>query len=97
MLGSDYLGLKPRLAVQEGDVIAAGAPVFAHKDTADVQVVSPVSGRVKAVNRGARRVLVSVEIEVDAAAAEPVAEESPEPSKPAKPKRGWWQRTFGDE
>ena len=33
----------------------------------------------------------------DAAAAEPVAEESPEPSKPAKPKRGWWQRTFGDE
>ena len=33
----------------------------------------------------------------DAAMAEPVAEESPEPSKPAKPKRGWWQRTFGDE
>ncbi len=32
-----------------------------------------------------------------AAAAESVAEESPEPSKPAKPKRGWWQRTFGDE
>ncbi|WP_295453585.1 Na(+)-translocating NADH-quinone reductase subunit A [uncultured Pseudophaeobacter sp.] len=72
LLGSDYLGLKPRLAVQEGDVIAAGAPVFAHKDTPDVQVVSPVSGRVKAVNRGARRVLVSVEIEVDATAAEPV-------------------------
>ena len=72
LLGSDYLGLKPRLAVQEGDVIAAGAPVFAHKDTPDVQVVAPVSGRVKAVNRGARRVLISVEIEVDAAAAEPV-------------------------
>ncbi|MCF8881419.1 ribonuclease E/G [Erythrobacter sp. SN021] len=33
----------------------------------------------------------------DAAAAEPAAEESPEPGKPAKPKRGWWQRTFGDE
>lgn len=72
LLGSDYLGLKPRLAVQEGDVIAAGAPVFAHKDTPDVQVVSPVAGRVKAVNRGARRVLVSVEIEVDASAVEPV-------------------------
>ena len=72
LLGSDYLGLKPRLAVQEGDAIAAGDPVFAHKDTPEVQVVSPVSGRVKAVNRGARRVLISVEIEVDAAAAEPV-------------------------
>ena len=72
LLGSDYLGLKPRLAVQEGDVVAAGAPVFAHKDTPDVQVVSPVSGRVKAVNRGARRVLISVEIEVDATAATPI-------------------------
>ncbi|EBA15382.1 Na(+)-translocating NADH-quinone reductase subunit A [Roseobacter sp. SK209-2-6] len=71
-MGSDYLGLKPRLAVQEGDVVAAGTPVFANKDTAAAQVVSPVAGRVKAVNRGARRVLISVEIEVDPAAAEPV-------------------------
>ncbi|MEP2718526.1 Na(+)-translocating NADH-quinone reductase subunit A [Pseudophaeobacter sp.] len=72
LLGSDYLGLKPRLAVQEGDIVAAGAPIFANKDTSDVQVVAPVSGRVKAINRGARRVLISVEIEVDAAAAEPI-------------------------
>lgn len=72
MLGSDYIGLKPRLAVQEGDVVAAGCPVFAHKDTPEAQVVAPVSGRVKAINRGARRVLISVEIEVDAGAAEPV-------------------------
>ncbi len=72
LLGSDYLGLKPRLAVQEGDVVAPGTPVFAHKDTPEVQVVSPVAGRIKAINRGARRVLISVEIEVDAAAATPV-------------------------
>ncbi len=72
VLGQDYIGLKPRLSVQEGDVIAAGAPIFAHKDTPEVQVTAPVSGRIKAINRGARRVLVSVEIEVDSAAAEPV-------------------------
>lgn len=72
ILGQDYIGLKPRLAVQEGDVIAAGAPVLAHKETPEVQVTSPVSGRVKAVNRGARRALVSVVIEVDEAAAKPV-------------------------
>ncbi len=72
VLGSDYLGLKPRLSVQEGDSVAAGTPIFANKDTPDVQVVSPVAGRIKAVNRGARRVLVSVEIEVDATAADPV-------------------------
>ncbi|WP_136442832.1 Na(+)-translocating NADH-quinone reductase subunit A [Pacificoceanicola onchidii] len=72
ILGQDYIGLKPRLAVQEGDVIAAGAPILAHKDTPEVKITAPVSGRIKAINRGARRVLVSVEIEIDDSAAEPV-------------------------
>ncbi len=71
LLGADYLGLKPRLSVEEGDIVAAGAPVFVHKDTPEVQVVSPVCGRVKAINRGQRRVLISVEIEVDDGAAQP--------------------------
>ncbi len=72
VLGDDYIGLKPRLAVQEGDVVGAGAPIFAHKDTPDVQVTAPVTGRIKAINRGARRKLVSVEIAVDDSAAEPL-------------------------
>lgn len=72
ILGSDYIGLKPRLAVAEGDVVGAGAPILSHKDTPNVLITSPVTGRVKAVNRGARRVLVSVEIEIDEKAAEPV-------------------------
>lgn len=69
VLGADYIGLKPRLSVAEGDVVGAGAPIFYHKDTPDVLITSPVSGRVKAVNRGHRRVLLSVEIERDDAAA----------------------------
>ncbi|MEM9783601.1 MAG: NADH:ubiquinone reductase (Na(+)-transporting) subunit A, partial [Pseudomonadota bacterium] len=72
VLGADYLGLKPRLSVDEGDIVGAGAPIFAHKDTPDAVVVTPVSGRIKAINRGLRRVLISVEIEVDADAAEPL-------------------------
>ena len=72
VLGADYIGLKPRLAVQEGDAVACGAPIFAHKDTPTVIVTSPVSGRVRAVNRGARRALISVEVQVDADAAAPV-------------------------
>ncbi|WP_443189680.1 Na(+)-translocating NADH-quinone reductase subunit A [Oceanicola sp. S124] len=72
LLGADYIGLKPRLAVQEGDVVAAGAPVFAHKDNPEALVTAPVSGRIKAIHRGARRKLVSVEIEADATAAEPL-------------------------
>ncbi len=72
VLGADYLNLKPRLKVQEGDNIGAGAPIFFDKDTPDVLVTSPVSGRVKAINRGQRRVLISVEIEIDDTAAQPI-------------------------
>lgn len=71
-LGADYIGLKPRLAVKEGDLVGAGAPLFAHKDTPETFVTAPVSGRVTAINRGHRRALVSVVIEADPAAAQPV-------------------------
>jgi len=66
VLGDDYIGLKPRLSVAVDDIVVTGTPIFAHKDTPQVQIVSPVAGRVKAINRGARRKLISVEIEVDA-------------------------------
>lgn len=72
VIGADYIGLKPRLLVEEGDVVGAGAPILFHKDTPEVFVTAPVSGRVKAINRGERRVLLSVEIEVDDTAAAPV-------------------------
>ena len=69
ILGDDYIGLKPRLTVAEGDSVVAGTPIFTHKDTPQVQVVSPVAGRIKAINRGARRKLISVEIQVEGDAA----------------------------
>ncbi|MEM9060991.1 MAG: Na(+)-translocating NADH-quinone reductase subunit A [Pseudomonadota bacterium] len=72
LLGEDYLGLRPRLSVAEGDVVGPGAPIFNDKDMPGVQVVSPVAGRVASINRGARRKLISVEIEVEDGAAESV-------------------------
>ena len=69
VLGADYIGLKPRLQVEEGDKVGAGAPIFFHKDSPEVMVTAPASGRVRAINRGARRVLISVEIDVDPKAA----------------------------
>ncbi|MGB0697521.1 MAG: Na(+)-translocating NADH-quinone reductase subunit A [Rhodospirillaceae bacterium] len=63
LLGDDYLGLKPRIHVAEGDEVKRGSPIMANKDVPDANIVSPVAGRVKAVNRGARRKLISVEIE----------------------------------
>ncbi|MEM9708005.1 MAG: Na(+)-translocating NADH-quinone reductase subunit A [Pseudomonadota bacterium] len=71
-VGSDYIGLKPRLEIEEGDAVGVGAPLFSHKDTPEAKVVSPVNGRIKAINRGHRRALISVEIQVLAGAAEPV-------------------------
>ncbi len=72
LLGGDYIGLKPRILVEEGQAIGAGTPVMIHKDLPDVQIVAPVSGRVKAINRGARRKLISVEITADDTAADAV-------------------------
>ncbi|WP_120502007.1 Na(+)-translocating NADH-quinone reductase subunit A [Roseovarius sp. EL26] len=64
VLGADYLGLKPRMLVQEGDDVKRGTPLFCHKDAEEAMMVAPMSGKVVAINRGARRVLQSVVIEV---------------------------------
>ncbi|MEM8914893.1 MAG: Na(+)-translocating NADH-quinone reductase subunit A [Pseudomonadota bacterium] len=72
LVGDDYLGLKPRISVEEGDSVVPGSPILHDKDLPDVQVVSPVSGTVKAINRGARRKLISIEIAVADSSAEPV-------------------------
>ncbi|TNF19349.1 MAG: Na(+)-translocating NADH-quinone reductase subunit A [Rhodobacteraceae bacterium] len=69
ILGDDYQGLKPRIVVSEGDVVGPGTPVMFDKNMPEAQIVSPVAGTVKAINRGARRKLISIEIEVQEGAA----------------------------
>ncbi len=64
VLGPDYIGLKPRMLVQEGEEVVRGQPLFCHKDAPEALMVAPMTGRVAAINRGARRVLQSVVIEV---------------------------------
>ncbi len=72
IVGDDYADLKPRLAVAEGDTVAAGSPILTDKRTPTVNVVSPVAGRVRAINRGARRKLISVVIDADPASDEAI-------------------------
>ncbi|MEM6834969.1 MAG: Na(+)-translocating NADH-quinone reductase subunit A [Pseudomonadota bacterium] len=72
LLGEDYSGLKARVAVSVGDKVGRGAHIFAHKDTPEVSVTAPLSGRVLSVNRGPRRSLISVVISADEDAADPV-------------------------
>jgi len=64
VLGPDYIGLKPQMLVQEGDEVVRGQPLFCHKDAPEAMMVAPMTGRVSAINRGARRVLQSVVVEV---------------------------------
>lgn len=65
LLGSDYIGLKPKMLIGEQEQVQRGTPLFCHKDDPEAVIVSPVTGRVRAINRGARRVLQSVVIDID--------------------------------
>ena len=65
LLGADYMGLRPTAVVREGTRVALGQPLFTHKDDPRVQYVSPGSGTVTAINRGARRALLSVVITLE--------------------------------
>ncbi|NOQ35643.1 MAG: Na(+)-translocating NADH-quinone reductase subunit A [Methylococcaceae bacterium] len=70
VLGQDFIGLKPKMLVAEGDNVKLGQPLFADKQNSGVLFTSPAAGVVKAVNRGAKRVLQSVVIELKGKAEE---------------------------
>ncbi|MFT4826045.1 MAG: Na+-transporting NADH:ubiquinone oxidoreductase subunit A [Halioglobus sp.] len=65
LVGFDYVGMKPTMAVSEGDTVKLGQELFVDKKTEGVKYTSPASGKVAAINRGAKRVLQSVVIEVE--------------------------------
>lgn len=65
IIGFDYVGMKPTMAVKEGDRVKLGQLLFTDKKTEGVRYTAPASGIISAVNRGERRVLQSVVIDVD--------------------------------
>tara|TARA_Y100001933_G_scaffold162694_2_gene161059 strand:- start:5517 stop:6863 length:1347 start_codon:yes stop_codon:yes gene_type:complete len=70
VIGSDYNGMRPTMAVKEGDEVALGQLLFEDKKTPGVRHTSPASGKVVAINRGAKRFLQSVVIELSGDAEE---------------------------
>lgn len=60
-----YHGIIPKMRVKEGESLKAGSPVFYDKNHPSVYFTSPVSGKLKAVNRGERRKILSIVIEND--------------------------------
>ncbi len=70
VIGADYHGMKPTMAVQVGDKVKLGQLLFTDKKTEGVRYTAPAAGTVAAINRGAKRVLQSVVIDVDGDEAE---------------------------
>ena len=61
----DFAGLSARLQVKVDDRVKVGTTVFSDKNVPEIQVASPASGKVVAINRGEKRALLSVVIETD--------------------------------
>ena len=73
LVGFDYVGMKPTMAVAEGERVKLGQLLFTDKKNAGARYTAPASGVVTAINRGAKRVLQSVVIEVNGDDAETFA------------------------
>ena len=61
----DFHGMIPRLDVKEGHEVKAGSPLFHDKENPDIKFVSPVSGEVAEVVRGAKRRIMEVRVLAD--------------------------------
>jgi Na+-transporting NADH:ubiquinone oxidoreductase subunit A len=59
----NFFGIVPKLTVKEREIIAQGTPVFHSKKDPRVSFVSPVSGTVKEIIRGAKRKILKIVIE----------------------------------
>ncbi|MDJ0709175.1 MAG: Na(+)-translocating NADH-quinone reductase subunit A [Woeseiaceae bacterium] len=65
LLGPDTHDLKPRMLVREGERVRLGQPLYTDKANPGINFTSPGSGTVTRINRGERRILQSVVIDLD--------------------------------
>ena len=65
ILGPDYVGMKPTMEVREGDRVKLGQVLFTDKKIPGVRFTAPGAGEVVAINRGEKRMLLSVVIQLD--------------------------------
>lgn len=70
VIGPDYHGMKPTMHVQVGDKVKLGQLLFTDKKTEGIRYTAPAAGTVAAINRGERRMLQSVVIDVEGDEAE---------------------------
>jgi Na+-transporting NADH:ubiquinone oxidoreductase subunit A len=61
----DFHGLTPKLIHKENAQVSKGEPLFFDKNNEEILFVSPVSGTVTEIERGARRRVLNISIEAD--------------------------------
>ena len=66
LVPDDFTGITPKVVVKEQEYVMAGGPLFIDKNHPEVKFVSPVSGVVTSVERGARRKVLSITVEAAA-------------------------------
>ncbi|MCL1078864.1 Na(+)-translocating NADH-quinone reductase subunit A [Parashewanella spongiae] len=64
-LGEEYIGLRPTMKIKVGDKVKKGQVIFEDKKNPGVKYTASASGTVTEINRGAKRVLQSVVINVE--------------------------------
>ena len=62
---TDFPSLTPKMVVKEGEQVKVGTPIFFDKYRQAIQYVSPVSGTIAEIKRGAKRKILSVTIKAD--------------------------------
>ena len=63
LVPDDFTGVTPKVVVKEQEYVMAGGPLFIDKNNPEVKFVSPVSGVVTSVERGARRKVLNIVVE----------------------------------
>ena len=66
LVPDDFTGVTPKVVVKEQEYVMAGGPLFIDKNHPEVKFVSPVSGVVTSVERGAKRKLMNIVVEAAA-------------------------------
>ncbi|WP_276389804.1 Na(+)-translocating NADH-quinone reductase subunit A [Eudoraea chungangensis] len=61
----DFHGITPKMLVKQGAEVKAGEPLFYSKDNSEMLFVSPVSGELVEILRGARRKILTLKILAD--------------------------------
>ena len=65
VIGADYPGMKPTMHVQVGDKVNSGQVLFSDKKNEGVVFTAPSAGVISGINRGDKRSLLSVTIDVE--------------------------------